>query len=180
MSKTTVDELKTLYVKLGGNIADVATVQTDAEMIDKIEDIVEVGGALPEVTAEDNGDILGVVEGAWAKTTSKSAFVTVNATLNETTVTLDDGVTVADVKALVDAVVDAGGNVRIKLSPSDSELTTGSLVEYYYFSDIYKWNTNITYHFTNNIGTYFNSYAVKAADISLNITNNEIRLTRAN
>lgn len=177
---TTVKALKDYYVEQGGQLADVADITTIPDTIDAITALGGSGSSLPEVTAEDNGDILGVVEGKWAKTTSKSAFVTVNATLNETTVTLDDGVTVADVKALVDAVVDAGGNVRIKLSPSDSELTTGSLVEYYYFSDIYKWNTNITYHFTNNIGTYFNSYAVKAADISLNITNNEIRLTRAN
>lgn len=39
MSKTTVDELKTLYVKMGGKMADVANVQTDAELIDLIEDI---------------------------------------------------------------------------------------------------------------------------------------------
>lgn len=37
---TTVDELKTLYVKLGGNLADVESLKTDAELIDKIEDIV--------------------------------------------------------------------------------------------------------------------------------------------
>lgn len=39
MSRTTVDELKTLYVKMGGKMADVASVQTDAELIDLIEDI---------------------------------------------------------------------------------------------------------------------------------------------
>ena len=71
MSKTTVDELKTLYVKLGGNINDVANAQTDAELIDKIEDIVG-SKELPEVTSEDNGDILAVVNGAWAKSTPES------------------------------------------------------------------------------------------------------------
>ena len=40
MNATTVEELKTLYVKLGGKYADVADIQTDAEMYDLIEDIV--------------------------------------------------------------------------------------------------------------------------------------------
>lgn len=72
MSNTTVDELKTLYVKLGGNINDVANLQTDAELIDKIEDIVG-SKELPTVTSEDNGDFLRVVDGAWAKDTVPSA-----------------------------------------------------------------------------------------------------------
>lgn len=40
MNTTTVDELKSLYVKLGGKLADVQDLNTDAELIDKIEDIV--------------------------------------------------------------------------------------------------------------------------------------------
>lgn len=44
MNATTVEELKSLYVKMGGSIEDVADLQTDAELIDKIEDIYEAGG----------------------------------------------------------------------------------------------------------------------------------------
>lgn len=43
MSNTSVDELKLLYVKMGGKMADVADLQTDAELIDKIEDIAVNG-----------------------------------------------------------------------------------------------------------------------------------------
>ena len=47
MSNTSVDELKLLYVKMGGKMADVADLQTDAELIDKIEDIAT--NAIPKV-----------------------------------------------------------------------------------------------------------------------------------
>lgn len=46
-NKTMVDELKLLYVKMGGKMADVKDNQTDAEMIDKIEDIAVNG--IPKV-----------------------------------------------------------------------------------------------------------------------------------
>ena len=49
---TTVEQLKTLYVKMGGKLADVENVQTDAEMIDKIEDVAGISNpkvlVLPE------------------------------------------------------------------------------------------------------------------------------------
>jgi hypothetical protein len=35
MNTTTVEELRTLYVKMGGKYADVKDLQTDAEIIDK-------------------------------------------------------------------------------------------------------------------------------------------------
>lgn len=47
MNNTMVDELKLLYVKMGGKMADVKDIQTDAEMIDKIEDIAVNG--IPKV-----------------------------------------------------------------------------------------------------------------------------------
>ena len=47
MSNTMVDELKTLYLKMGGKFADVKDLQTDAELIDKIEDIAVNG--IPKV-----------------------------------------------------------------------------------------------------------------------------------
>lgn len=52
MNSTTVEQLKALYVKMGGKLADVADVQTDAEMIDKIEDVAGISNpkvlVLPE------------------------------------------------------------------------------------------------------------------------------------
>lgn len=41
---TTVQSLKGLYVKLGGNAADVAEVSTETEMIQKITDVASSGG----------------------------------------------------------------------------------------------------------------------------------------
>lgn len=128
---TTVTELKALYVKLGGNAADVANIQTDAEMIEKIKEVaipaelpsvtsedngdvlgvvegewakMDAPSALPSVTAEDNGDILGVVEGAWAKMDAPSGGAEYfNGTISGTTFTLGDNKHLSDIKAAIDA-----------------------------------------------------------------------------
>lgn len=68
---TNVDALKNLYVALGGD-ADDFTATTNAEAIDAIASVVPdaFASVLPAVTADDNGDILKVVEGKWAKASS--------------------------------------------------------------------------------------------------------------
>ena len=53
---TTVDALKLLYEKLGGDPADVADIQTDAEMIDAVEDVA----GLPTTTDANVGDVLTI------------------------------------------------------------------------------------------------------------------------
>ena len=69
---TTVSELKTMYVKLGGDLADVENIQTDAEMIDKIEDIMG-SKILPDASEAEDGDFLRVVGGAWVASTVPEA-----------------------------------------------------------------------------------------------------------
>lgn len=68
---TNVEALKKVYVALGGD-ADDFTATTNPEAIDLIASVVSAAVApeLPAVTSEDNGDILKVVDGAWAKASS--------------------------------------------------------------------------------------------------------------
>ena len=68
---TNVEALKKVYVALGGD-ADDFTATTNPEAIDLIASVVTAALApeLPAVTSEDNGDILKVVDGVWAKASS--------------------------------------------------------------------------------------------------------------
>lgn len=68
---TNVEALKKVYVALGGD-ADDFTATTNPEAIDLIASVISTAVApeLPAVTSEDNGDILKVVDGAWAKASS--------------------------------------------------------------------------------------------------------------
>jgi len=51
---TTVDSLKALYVKFGGNPEDVADISTIPDMIDALTEIVEVDGSGNTITV--NGE----------------------------------------------------------------------------------------------------------------------------
>lgn len=65
-----IDALKNVYVALGGD-ADDFTATTNDEAINLVATVIPtaLGGVLPAVTAADNGDILKVVDGEWAKFT---------------------------------------------------------------------------------------------------------------
>ena len=63
-----IDALKNVYVALGGD-ADDFTATTNDEAINLVATVIPsaLGAILPAVSAEDNGDILKVVDGEWAK-----------------------------------------------------------------------------------------------------------------
>ena len=67
--KTTVKELKAYYVERGGSAATVANITTIPDMIAAITQLEHTSPAveLHKVTSTDNGDVLTVVEGKWAK-----------------------------------------------------------------------------------------------------------------
>jgi hypothetical protein len=66
---TKVTALRALYAALGGDSADAAVLETEAELIYAVAEAVDellAGGTLPEVSADDNGKLLKVVDGEWA------------------------------------------------------------------------------------------------------------------
>ena len=66
---TTIDALKNLYVALGGTASNVADITIIPDMINAIATLVTSGktAELPKVTSSDNGKVLTVVSGKWAK-----------------------------------------------------------------------------------------------------------------
>lgn len=65
----TVDALKALYVALGGTASDVADVTLIPDMINAIATVMPtaIAAELPKVSSSDNGKVLTVVSGKWAK-----------------------------------------------------------------------------------------------------------------
>lgn len=65
---TNVDALKNLYTAFGGSSDTVASMTTNAEVINALAALVAAGGGsiLPAVTAAENGKVLKVADGVWA------------------------------------------------------------------------------------------------------------------
>lgn len=81
---TTVQALRSLYLKLGGSLTDTYTdiangiavvdYATIPDMVDAVTKKAGGGGtSLPSVSSSDNGDVLTVVNGAWAKSAPASS-----------------------------------------------------------------------------------------------------------
>jgi hypothetical protein len=114
--KTTVEALKDYYVEIGGTATDVENVTTIPDMINAIT-AMGGGSSLPEVTAEDNGDVLMVVDGAWNKATPNADIVVINTnSANE----YPDGVTNSTVVNLInngnEVIIADKDNARHRLS----------------------------------------------------------------
>ena len=76
-----VDALKEVYKALGGSADDVANMSQNADVIAAIATVCAgAGSTLPTVTTDDNGDILTVVSGKWAKADAPTELPVVSGT----------------------------------------------------------------------------------------------------
>lgn len=68
MTLKTIEALRGLYVALGGDLADVVNINNTPDMLMAISTVASAAASeLPVVKAADNGKVLKVVEGKWAK-----------------------------------------------------------------------------------------------------------------
>lgn len=88
---TNVEALKLLYVALGGKATDVADVNTIADMIVKIASAVGSTIELPAVSGADNGNVLTVVDGKWAKAAAPKELPAVSDTDDGNVLTVVSG-----------------------------------------------------------------------------------------
>ena len=89
---TNVEALKALYKALGGDESDVAEITTTADMIAAIATVAAGTLELPAVTSSDNGDVLTVVSGKWAKADVPTELPAVTADDNGKVLKVVDGV----------------------------------------------------------------------------------------
>lgn len=88
----TIGALQGLYVALGGELSDVANVTTIPEMLTAISTVAAAAASeLPAVKSVDNGKVLAVVNGKWAKADIPSQLPAVTAANNGAVLKVIDG-----------------------------------------------------------------------------------------
>lgn len=163
--KTTVEALKDYYVEIGGTSTDVENVVTIPDMIDAIT-ALGGGSSLPDVTTEDNGDVLTVVEGAWTKAAPSSPIKIVETTISGNTITF-----INETQQSIYNDVVAGKLVFVKAGTKDGSDNTGTG---YYTCSKY---TNHVASFicvdrTYDVSTAYNQFEVSASSTSDSATRN--------
>lgn len=88
---TTIVALRNLYVAFGGSADDVANITTIAEMINAIATQATTTIELPKVSSTDNGNVLTVVSGKWAKAAVPTELPAVTADDNGKVLKVADG-----------------------------------------------------------------------------------------
>ena len=114
--KTTVQELKELYAKLGGT-ADLSNVQTDSGMIDAIDSVAGGGGSLSPATADTLG---GVKIGEGISVTEDGTISAGEEVFNVTSSIVDDYATLNKTFSEIKAAFLAGKKVVIDYLIPDS------------------------------------------------------------
>lgn len=97
---TTSEELKKLYSKLGGDEENIRRASTPGEILNGINELDLTIDTLPDVTPEDNGKVLGVVDGKWDEMTIEQPETEVTKTVKGNPVEFTDGAAAPLVKCV--------------------------------------------------------------------------------
>lgn len=90
---TSIEALKGLYVALGGELSDVASLNKIPDMLEAISTVASAAASeLPAVKAADNGKVLTVVDGKWAKADLPAVLPAVTADDNGKVLKVVEGV----------------------------------------------------------------------------------------
>lgn len=151
--KTIVKALKAIYVAFGGQASAVAGLKTTSEVLDALKNVVTCGN-LPTAGVEDNGKILKVIEGAWAKATVTDKLFVV--TYTETSDVWACDKTVAQIQSAI-----ANGYAVVSYA-----LRTGGAVQMFEISRIATVETTTTITLTNVIKSGTNLVYTEIAHVN--------------
>lgn len=114
MANLNVEGLKEIYAALGGNLDDVENITTIPNMLSEIAVYAQAAAAeLPAVKTADNGKLLTVVSGKWAKAEAPTELPAVTGADNNKVLTVVNGTW--------DKAAASGGNQFFIITASDED-----------------------------------------------------------